>query len=113
MSIDITFTGHDVEVTEALKKLTTEKMHKLEKHFDHITNISVILSVQKLDQIAEATVNVPGNQLFAKATSQDMYKSIDQLVDKLDTQVKKYKEKMKDHSGQKPGYDLDDNQEAI
>ena len=105
MSIDISFTGHDVEITDALKNLTTEKMNKLEKHFDHITNVNVILSVQKLDQIAEATVNVPGNKLFAKATSSDMYKSIDQLIDKLDKQILKYKQKMKDHSGDKPDFD--------
>lgn len=97
MSVAINFKGHNIEVTDALRGLTTEKIHRLEKHFDHITSINITFDVEKLNQIAEATVNVPGNQLHARASSNDLYKSIDQMVDKLDRQIMKYKQKMQDH----------------
>lgn len=112
MSVAITFKGHNIEVTDALRDLTTEKINKLEKHFDHITDISVTFDVQKLEQVAEATINVPGNQLHAKATTEDMYKSIDQMIDKLDKQIIKYKTKMQAKHADKPEFGDYDDQEA-
>ena len=88
----ITFTGHQLEVTEALKKITQEKLERLERHFDRIISISVIFSVEKLVSIAEATVHVPGKSLHARSDSENMYSAIDLLVDKLDRQIKKFKE---------------------
>jgi len=72
-------------------------MERLERHFDHVTNIHVILSVEKLRHKAEATMHVSGGSLFADATEEDMYAAIDALMDKLDRQVKKHKEKITDH----------------
>ncbi len=95
--MQLTITGHHLEVTPALRTYIESKMERLERHFDHMTNTHVILSVEKLRQKAEATLHVSGGNLFADATSEDMYAAIDSLIDKLDRQIKKHKEKVKDH----------------
>ena len=92
--MQLTISGHHVDVTEALKSYTSEKLAKLERHFDHITNIHVVLSVEKMKQRAEATMHVSGAELFADADSEDMYAAIDALSDKLDRQLLKHKEKL-------------------
>jgi len=89
--------GHHIEITVALRDYVTGKMERLERHFDHVTNIHVVLSVEKLRQKAEATLHVSGANLFANAEHEDMYAAIDALTDKLDRQIKKHKEKLKDH----------------
>ena len=91
--MQINISGHHLDVTDALKQYVNSKMEKLERHFDHITNIQVTLTVEKLRQIAEATVHISGADLHAHAESEDMYASIDSLVDKLDRQILKHKEK--------------------
>lgn len=91
MHIDLT--GHHMDITPALREYVTEKMSRLERHFDHVTNPHVILSVEKLRHKAEATIQLNGSKVFADSTQEDMYAAIDTLVDKLDRQVKKYKEK--------------------
>ncbi|WP_028388602.1 ribosome hibernation-promoting factor, HPF/YfiA family [Legionella fairfieldensis] len=95
--MQINFTGHNVEVTPALKAYTEDKFNKLERHFDKITSIHVIFDVQKLSQMAEATIMIAKGELHAHATSEDMYASIDALIDKLDRQLIKHKEKIRDH----------------
>lgn len=99
--MNLTVTGHHVEVTDALRSSVTEKLGRVERHFDNVTDIRVILSVEKLRQKAEATVNVSGGTLFAEAIEGDMYAAIDQLADKLDRQVIKHKEKKKNHKHEK------------
>ena len=95
--MQLNITGHHVEVTDSLKTYVSEKLERLEKHFDHVNNVHVILSVEKQRQKSEATVNISGATLFADCTNEDMYASIDSMVDKLDRQIKKHKEKLKDH----------------
>lgn len=95
--MQLNITGHHVEVTDSLKAYVAEKLERLEKHFDHVNNVHVILSVEKLRQKSEATVNVNGASLFADSTEEDMYAAIDSMADKLDRQIKKHKEKLKDH----------------
>ncbi len=92
--MQLSISGHHVEVTDALKGYTSEKLGKLERHFDHITNVHVVLSVEKQRQRAEATAHVSGAELFADADSDDMYAAIDALIDKLDRQLLKHKEKL-------------------
>ena len=96
--MQINFTGHRMEVTPALKTFTQEKFDKLERHFDKITAINVIFDVEKLRQIAEATILVAKGELHASSESEDMYTAIDILVDKLDRQLIKHKEKIRDRS---------------
>lgn len=95
--MNLSVTGHHVEVTEPLKDYVSEKMNKLERHFDQVTDIHVILSVEKLRQQAEATIDLTGTKIHAEAENADMYAAIDALVDKLDRQVIKHKEKLRDH----------------
>lgn len=91
--MQITVSGHHVDVTPALRDYVTSKLSKLQRHFDNITNSTVTLTVEKLVQKAEATVHVAGADLFATSEDQDMYAAIDSLADKLDRQLIKHKEK--------------------
>jgi putative sigma-54 modulation protein len=95
--MQLTVTGHHIEITPALRDYVTSKMERLGRHFDRVTNLHVVLSVEKLRQKAEATLHVSGADLHANAEHEDMYAAIDALSDKLDRQIKKYKEKLKDH----------------
>jgi putative sigma-54 modulation protein len=92
--MQLSISGHHVDVTDALKSYVEEKLSKLERHFDHITNVHVVLSVEKVKQRAEATIHASGAELFADADSDDMYAAIDALTDKLDRQILKHKEKL-------------------
>ncbi|MFO1258374.1 MAG: ribosome-associated translation inhibitor RaiA [Gammaproteobacteria bacterium] len=95
--MQINITGHHVDVTPALKEYVTSKFQKIQRHFSNITNVHVILSVdKKFQQKAEATVNMSRSELFAESQDEDMYAAIDALVDKLDRQVIKHKEKLHD-----------------
>ena len=94
---EITMTGRHFDVTEPLKQFTREKFSRLERHFDRISGVNVIFGIEKLSQVAEATILVSGAKIHASAESADMYSSIDELVDKLDRKLKKHKEKIKDH----------------
>ena len=95
--MQINLSGHHVEVTDSLRDFINEKFAKLERHFDNINNVYVVLTVEKLNQIAEATVHLNGKEIHAKASNEDMYASIDSLTDKLDRQIIKYKEKITAH----------------
>lgn len=95
--MQISLTGHHVDVTDALKNYVDGKFGRLERHFDHVINVHVILTVEKLQQKAEATININGANVFADAVHEDMYAAIDGLIDKLDRQVIKYKEKKSSH----------------
>ncbi len=100
--MQINITGHHVEVTPALRAYVTEKMQKLARHFDRVNSIHVILNVEKLQQQAEATVKTSGRTLFATESAMDMYASIDGLVDKLDRQVRHYKDRITSHHHSRP-----------
>ena len=89
----IDFTGHHMDVTPALKEHTNEKFSKLEKHFETITSIHVVLNVEKLRQIAEGTVLIAKEKFYASSEDENMYTAIDLLADKLNKQLVKHKEK--------------------
>lgn len=93
--MQLTITGHHVEVSPALHAYVTEKMQRLVRHFDQVMSVDVILKVDKLDQIAEATVNAGGRTLFANDSAQDMYAAIDGLADKMDRQVRRLKDRLR------------------
>ena len=95
--MQVSVTGHHVEVTDSLRNHVEEKMGKIKRHFDNVTNVHVILTVEKLEQKAEATVQISGAKLFADDSREDMYQAIDNMVDKLDRQIIKYKEKKGSH----------------
>lgn len=95
--MQLNITGHRMDVTEALRDFTIGKFDRLQRHFDKIITINVVFDVEHLNQIAEATVFVSKGELHARSESQDMYAAVDGLIDKLDRQLIKHKEKMKDH----------------
>ena len=95
--MQVSVTGRHVEVTEAMKQHVEGKIGKLKRHFDHVTDVHVILTVEKLEQKAEATVQISGAKLFADDVQEDMYAAIDNMVDKLDRQIIKHKEKVQSH----------------
>ena len=95
--MQINLTGHHVDVTDSLRDYVNGKFEKLERHFDHINNVHVVLTIEKLNQIAESTVHLSGTEVHARAENSDMYASIDALIDKLDRQILKYKGKISHH----------------
>lgn len=101
--MQINLSGHHVELTPALRSYVESKLKRLERHFDHVTKAHVVLTVERIQQKAEATVRVSGGNLHAVATDGDMYAAIDALADKLDRQVKRHKEKLSDHHRQEGG----------
>ena len=105
--MNIQITGRHVEITEAIRAFVEKKFAKLEKHFDHITSIQVILEVEKSEHKAEASLQVPGNDLFAQSKAENLYTAIDVLMEKIDRQLIKFKEKLQAHPHQK--IDLSEN----
>lgn len=97
--MQINLTGHHVEITSPMRDYVQSKFERIERHFDRVANIHVVLSVEKLRQRAEAELHLYGAQLFANHTEEDMYAAIDGLVDKLDRQLLRYKEKHQNHRG--------------
>ncbi len=95
--MQLNVSGHHVEVTDSLRGYVESKIERLERHFDLVSDVHCILTVEKLRHKAEAKVNVNGDTIFAETTEEDMYAAIDGLVDKLDRRVRKHKEKMVDH----------------
>lgn len=91
--MQINLSGHHVELTDALRDYVTGKFERIERHYERINSVQVILNVEKLKHIAEAKLNVSGGELFANAEDTNMYAAIDVLVDKLDRQLLKHKEK--------------------
>ncbi len=94
----INISGHHVEVSPALREYVINKLGRLERHYDHITNTQVTLKVEKLRQQAEATVRIANGEIFANSESEDLYAAIDDLADKLDRQLIKHKEKKRNRS---------------
>jgi len=95
--MQMTISGHYIDVTVGLRVHVQDKFEKLQRHIDHITNIEVTLIVEKQSHKAEANLHVSGADLFASAENDDMYAAIDALADKLDRQIIKHKEKHRGH----------------
>ena len=101
--MQLNLTGHHVEITEAMRDYVQSKLTRLERHFEHLTDVHCILTVDKLRHQAEATVNIAGGKLFANAVEENMYAAIDGMIDKLDKQVRRHKEKLRDHHARDAG----------
>ena len=91
--MNINLTGRHLEITPAIREHVTSKLGKIKRHFDNLIDISVVLSVDKLKQKAEATVHMSGKTVFAETDDSNLYVAIDNLVDLLDRQVLKHKDK--------------------
>ena len=95
--MNLNLTGRHVEITPAMRDYVSAKIVKIKRHFDNIIDINVTLSVDKLNQKAEANVHVRGKDIFVETTNTNMYASIDSLVEKLDRKILKHKEKKAAH----------------
>jgi len=95
MQLDLS--GHHVEITDSMRAYVLKKFEKISRHFEHVLDVHCVLTVEKLRHIAEATVMMRGNKIYADSTEPNMYAAIDALADKLDRSVKKHKEKLSDH----------------
>ncbi len=95
--MQLSVTGHHIEVTASLKSYVEKKFERIVRHFDQVIDVHCVLTVEKLTHKAEATVHVSGSSLHADSIKPDMYAAIDNLSDKLDRLVKKHKEKRFDH----------------
>ncbi|GAL19303.1 ribosome hibernation promoting factor [Vibrio maritimus] len=95
--MQIQITGHHVDLTDSMQDYVHSKFQKLERFFEHINNIHVVLKVEKLNQIAEATLHVNQAEIHAASNDESMYAAIDSLVDKLTRQLNKHKEKLSNH----------------
>ena len=100
--MQITVSGHHVEVTESMRAYVLDKLARLERHFDHVAQVQVILTVERAGRKAEARLHVAGADVYAEAVHADMYAAIDALADKLDRQVIRQKEKIRNHRA--PGH---------
>lgn len=100
--MNLTISGHHLDVTPALRSYVASKIDRIARHFDQVVDIKVLLSVEKQKekekrQRAECTIRVKGNDLFAESAHQDLYAAVDDLVDKLDRQVVRHKNRLQDH----------------
>ena len=95
--MNLQISGHHIDVTPALREYVEAKLDPVIRHFDKVTGVNVVLSVEKLKQKAEVTVHVPGKDMHVGEAGDDLYAAIDAMFDKLDRQVQKYKQKIQDH----------------
>lgn len=95
--MNLQISGHHLELTPAIREYVSAKLERVTRHFDNVIDVNVILSVEKLKQKAEVTVHLSGKDVYVEAIDEDLYAAVDSLVDKLDRQVQKYKQKLQDH----------------
>jgi putative sigma-54 modulation protein len=95
--MNLNLSGHHLEITPAIRAYVSAKLVRLTRHFDHVIDVNVVLSVDKLRQQVTANLHVRGKEIHAECVEPDMYAAIDALADKLDRQVLKHKEKRNGH----------------
>ncbi|HAQ50492.1 MAG TPA: ribosome-associated translation inhibitor RaiA [Gammaproteobacteria bacterium] len=95
--MQLNLSGQHIEITDSLREHVSNKFAKLTRHFDHMTHVHVVLSVEKQRQKAEATIHVSGANLFASDEHENMYTAIEHIISKLDRQIIKHKNKIQDH----------------
>lgn len=95
--MNLNLTGVHLDITPAIRAYVVTKLDRVNRHFDHVIDVNVVLSVDKLRQKVEANLHVRGKELHAESVEPDMYAAIDALADKLDRQVLKHKEKLSAH----------------
>ena len=100
--MNLTISGHHLEVSPALRSYVTSKLDRITRHFDQMVDVKVLLSVENQKekdkrQRAECTIRVKGNDLFAESAHEDLYAAVDELMDKLDRQVVRHKDKVQSY----------------
>jgi putative sigma-54 modulation protein len=105
--MNLTISGHHLEVTPALREYVLTKLDRVTRHFDQVVDVNVLLTVENLKekerrQKAEVTLHVKGRDIFVEQANEDLYAAIDQLMDKLDRQVVRHKDRLQDHHHESP-----------
>jgi putative sigma-54 modulation protein len=105
--MNLTISGHHLEVTPALRTYVTSKLDRIVRHFDQVVDVKVLLTVENQRekegrQRAECNIHVKGNDIFAESAHADLYAAVDELVDKLDRQVVRHKDRLQDHHHETP-----------
>src|ERR1700687_775887 len=95
--MNLNLTGHRLLITPAIRSYVIAKLERVTRHFDHVIDVNVVLSVDKLRQQITANLHIRGKEIHAECVEPDMYAAIDALADKLDRQVLKHKEKRNGH----------------
>jgi putative sigma-54 modulation protein len=100
--MNLTISGHHLEVTPALRSYVTSKLERVTRHFDQLVDVKVLLTVEKRKekekrQRAECNIHVKGSDLFAESSHSDLYAAVDELIDKMDRQVVRHKDRLQDH----------------
>jgi len=95
--MNVQLTGHQIDITPALRDYVNLKLERIKRHFDQMMDVNVVMSANKLIKKVEANVHVRGRDIFVESTDEDMYAAIDELADKLDRQIIRHKEKITDH----------------
>lgn len=107
--MNLQISGRHLEITPAIHDYVTGKLDRVMRHFDNVIGVSAILSVDKLKQKAEVTVHLSGKEIHVESVEEDLYAAVDGLVDKLDRQIQKHKQKMQDHHrGEKPSHGVEE-----
>lgn len=106
MQIDIT--GHQIDVTNSMREYFNSKFERIKRHFDQVINVHAILSVEKINHKAEATIHINSKTIFAESIESDLYAAIDLLIDKLDKQIRRHKDKITSkHRGEALKYSIE------
>ncbi len=105
--MNLTISGHHLDVTPALRNYVTSKLDRISRHFDQVVDVKVILTIERQKekerrQRAECNIHVKGNDLFAESSHHDLYAAVDELMDKLDRQVVRHKTRLQDHHHEAP-----------
>jgi len=105
--MNLTISGHHLEVTPALRSYVTDKLDRITRHFDQVVDVKVLLSIENQTekdgrQKAECNIHVKGNDMFAESAHYDLYAAVDDLIDKLDRQVVKHKDRIRSHHHESP-----------
>ncbi|MFH0926687.1 MAG: ribosome-associated translation inhibitor RaiA [bacterium] len=95
--MEVVIKGKNLEVTDALKGYIRQKISKIEKYIDKITEVDIVLSIERYEHVAEITITAKGIKLHGKEKTSDMYLSIDKVMSKIDRQLKKQKEIITNH----------------
>ncbi|MCC7483927.1 MAG: ribosome-associated translation inhibitor RaiA [Burkholderiales bacterium] len=91
--MNLHLSGHHLEITPSIREYLSSKLARITHHFDHVIDVNVVLTVEKLDRKIEASVHLSGKDIHCESIHADMYAAIDGLVDKLDRTIIKHKEK--------------------
>ena len=95
--MNVIIKGRHMDLTRNLKDYSEEKINKFNKYLTNISEATVTLSVEKYRHKAEVLLKVNGLMIQAESITDEMYASIDDVIEKLERQVRKYKEKVVSH----------------